>query len=33
MASIFGVIGPAMVLPPLFGLMRRRTAGAPREPD
>jgi hypothetical protein len=32
MAGIFGVIGPAMVLPPLFLLMRRRALGTPPGP-
>jgi hypothetical protein len=36
LAGIFGVIGPAMVLPPLFLLMRRRALAptpGPRPPD
>src|SRR3981081_4038578 len=32
LAGIFGVIGPAMVLPPLFLLMRRRALGTPPGP-
>jgi hypothetical protein len=32
LAAIFGVVGPAMVLPPLIALMRRRTVGMPSGP-
>ena len=33
LAGIFGVIGPAMVLPPLFFLMRRRALGTSSGPQ